>query len=208
MFIGHHAVAFAGKKIVPETSLGASVLAVSFIDLLWPIFLLAGWESVVIVPGLMKLSPFDFTHYPISHSLLGAGIWSAVLGAGYFAWTRYARGAAWMFAASLSHWFLDLVVHRPDLQIVPGGARYGFGGWDHPWLAIPLEGAMFAAAVWSWPGRRNGWFWSLVVFLPLVYAAAMFGPPPPDARPIAWSGLASWLLPLWAWAADRPRPLS
>ena len=71
MFVGHFGVALAAKKVAPRTSLGTLVLAAQFIDLLWPIFLLTGIEHVGIVPGITKVSPFDFTDYPISHSLLG-----------------------------------------------------------------------------------------------------------------------------------------
>jgi hypothetical protein len=39
-------------------------------DLLWPIFLLVGWEVVRIDPNGPKLAPFDFVSYPWSHSLL------------------------------------------------------------------------------------------------------------------------------------------
>ena len=80
MFIGHFGVALAAKKLAPRTSLGALVLAVQFADLLWPILLLAGIEHVEIVPGITKVSPFDFTDYPISHSLLMLFVWSLVVG--------------------------------------------------------------------------------------------------------------------------------
>jgi hypothetical protein len=38
-----------------------------------------------------------------------------------------------------------------------------------------------------------------------LYAANLLGPPPDDWRAVAWVGLASWLLPLWAWWIDRHR---
>src|SRR5690242_1147708 len=72
MFLGHFGVALAAKKAAPKTSLGALVFAAQFADLLWPILLLLGIEQVRIVPGLLAASPFDFTSYPVSHSLVGA----------------------------------------------------------------------------------------------------------------------------------------
>lgn len=215
MFIGHYALAFAGKKFAPKTSLGASTLAVSFVDLLWPVFLLLGWETVVIRPGLMKLSPFDFTYYPITHSLLGTAAWSTLLGCTYFSLTRYGRGALWMFFASLSHWFLDVIVHRSDLQIFPGNPlRIGLGLWDQPAIALPLEAVLFTAGVYVYwrsakiagvKPRTN--FWIFVAFLPVAYAAAIFGTSSLSAPTLAWTALAVWLLPLWAWKVDRPAPL-
>ena len=65
MFIGHIAVAFAAKKAAPETSLGTLAIAVSFIDLLWPIFLLLGIEHVRIDPGNTAFTPLDFYDYPM-----------------------------------------------------------------------------------------------------------------------------------------------
>ena len=49
--IGHIAVALAAKRVAPRTSLGTLAMAVEFTDLLWPIFLLLGWEEVRIAPG-------------------------------------------------------------------------------------------------------------------------------------------------------------
>jgi hypothetical protein len=60
MFIGHFGVALAGKNIAPRVSLGTLVFAAQFLDLLWPMFLLRGWEHVRIAPGITKVSPFDF----------------------------------------------------------------------------------------------------------------------------------------------------
>jgi hypothetical protein len=42
MFIGHFAVGFAAKTVAPRLSLGTLFLAVQFVDLLWPLFILMG----------------------------------------------------------------------------------------------------------------------------------------------------------------------
>ena len=47
MFIGHYAVGLASKKLAPRASLGALIAAPILLDLLWPIFLLLGWEQVM-----------------------------------------------------------------------------------------------------------------------------------------------------------------
>ncbi len=52
MFIGHYALALAAKRAAPQTLLGPLFAAASLADLLWPVFLLAGWEQVRIAPGL------------------------------------------------------------------------------------------------------------------------------------------------------------
>jgi len=44
MFIGHFAVGFAAKRAAPKVSLGVLIGAACVLDLLWPVFLLLGWE--------------------------------------------------------------------------------------------------------------------------------------------------------------------
>ena len=65
MFIGHLAVALAAKKVAPKVSLGTTTIAVQFVDLLWPVFLLLGIEHVRIDPGNTAFTPLDFFDYPI-----------------------------------------------------------------------------------------------------------------------------------------------
>jgi hypothetical protein len=48
-------------------------------------------------------------------------------------------------------------------------------------------------------------FWLFVAFLISIYLGNVFGPPPPDERLIAVSGLGIWLLVLWAYWIDRNR---
>ena len=69
MFVGHFGVGFGAKALAPKASLGTLFLAAQFIDLLWPTLLLLGLERVRIAPGITAVTPLDFEHYPISHSL-------------------------------------------------------------------------------------------------------------------------------------------
>ena len=62
MFVGHFGLGFAAKQAAPRTSLGTLFLAAQFIDLLWPILLLLGLETVRIVPGLTAATPIEFTN--------------------------------------------------------------------------------------------------------------------------------------------------
>ncbi len=72
MFIGHYAVALGAKKWTPKVSLDTLFLSTQFVDLLWPLFLLLGFEDVRIDPGNTAVTPLDFNHYPYTHRLLGA----------------------------------------------------------------------------------------------------------------------------------------
>src|SRR5690349_8380809 len=133
MFIGHFGVALAAKKVTPPTSLGSLFFAAQFLDLLWPVFLLLGWEHVHIAPGITRMTPMDFYDYPLTHSLAMAAVWSLAVGAGYYVIRKNRRRAWVMGLVVASHWMLDVVVHRPDLPLWPGGPKVGLGLWNS-WL--------------------------------------------------------------------------
>ncbi len=213
MFIGHVGAAFAAKRFAPKTSLGTLVFATGFVDLIWPIFLILGLEHVRITPGITRVTPFDFYDYPISHSLLAVAGWSLAIGLIYFAARRYGTGAWVVALCVLSHWVLDLIVHRPDLPLFPGGSgRYGLGLWNSLPVTLVVESAVFAIGLWMYRRETRatdrigtGALLSLAIFVVLCWMGALFGPLPPSAKALAWSGLALWLLPPWASWADRHR---
>src|SRR6185436_9891240 len=104
MFIGHHAAAFLGKRAAPRISLGVLMAAAMLLDLLWPIFTLAGIEHFRIDPGNTAFTPLDFHDYPITHSLLMALVWSLIAAVIYAIAKKSARDAAIVGLAVLSHW--------------------------------------------------------------------------------------------------------
>ncbi len=215
MFIGHFAVGFAAKKLAPRTSLGSLFFAAQFLDLLWPIFLLAGLEHVRIAPGITRMSPFDFYDYPITHSLLAAGIWSLLVVAAYYALRRRARAAWVMGLGVFSHWILDFLVHRPDLPLWPGGPRVGLGLWNSWVLETTLEVAIFAGGAWMYfsvtRARDNIGRYALcalLVFLFLGWVASLFAGAPPNERSMAWGALSMWILVPWAWWVDHHREIA
>lgn len=212
MFIGHDAVAFVAKPAAPRVSLGTTFLAVNWLDLVWPIFLLIGIERVEIDPTLPRLAPLDFAHYPWTHSLLFAALWGVGFGAVHFAFRRSVAAAVLLGLLVLSHWLLDFVVHVPDLPLYPGGPRVGLELWRSVPGAVGLELLLFALGAWVYWSRTEArdaiGRWALVgliVFLLAIYAINGLSPPPPSARAIAYVGLAGWILPLWAWWVDRHR---
>ena len=213
MFIGHNAVAFAAKRVAPRTSLGVLMAAVMLVDLIWPIFLMLGIEHVRIRRGATRMTPLDFVDYPWTHSLVMGIAWAVLFGGVYFAITRYGRGAMVAGACVLSHWFLDLIVHRPDLPLFPGGGpKLGLGLWNSPPVAIAIESAMFAVGILIYrdttkPIDRIGTvaFWSFVFVLAAIYVANAGGTPPPNVRLLEWMGLSGFLLPVWAAWFDRHR---
>ena len=214
MFLGHFGVGFGAKAIAPRTSLGSLFLAAQLIDLLWPTFLLAGVERVRIVPGWTRVTPLEFVHYPISHSLLAVFGWAAMVAVVYALIRRYRRGATVLALAVVSHWLLDAVVHRPDLPLYPGGRyRLGLGLWSSIAGTLAVEVPLFLLGVWLYlrsteasdrVGRRAAW--GLVGFLAVIYAANLSGSPPPSVFALAWVGQAQWILISWGYWLDRHRP--
>src|SRR2546430_15720587 len=77
MFIGHYAVALAAKRVAPRTSLGTLFAATSLADLLWPVFLLFGWEQAHVVPGPNPFLTLWLDSIPIPHSLTALIRWGA-----------------------------------------------------------------------------------------------------------------------------------
>lgn len=209
MFLGHYAVAFAAKRAAPATSLGTLFLASVFIDLLWPVLLLAGIERARIDPALRGIGPLVFEHYPISHSLLMVGLWAALLGVACLLAARDRRGALIVAALVMSHWLLDAIVHRPDLALIPGGtARIGLGLWNAPLASAIAELGLFCGGVLLYvratPGQKRWPLAVLCVLLLAIFAGDLLGPPPPSMAAVAWVGLAQWLLVAAGWWLDRP----
>ncbi len=65
-------------------------------------------------------------HADYTHSILGALLLAAILGLAFLPrWGR--RVAAVIAFVVMSHWVLDLIVHRPDMPILPGNAGDLYG---------------------------------------------------------------------------------
>jgi hypothetical protein len=219
LFIGHFATAFAAKallkKSAPALSLGTAFLAAQFIDLLWPTLLLAGIERVEINPGDTAFTPLNFVFYPITHSLVAVVFWASSFAMAYVMIRRNVAAAVTLGFLVLSHWLLDLVTHRPDLPLVPGGTVFvGLGLWNSVVWTLIVEGALYILGVWLYvratvaKNRTGTWaLWTLVGFLALTYALNVFGPPPPSVDAIAVAGHAMWLIVLWGYWIDRNRTI-
>ncbi len=213
MFLGHYGVGFGAKKLVPGISLAVLFIAAQFLDLLWPVMLLLGFAHVEIKPGITKMTPLDFTSYPISHSLLMALLWGVLFG--LIAWAVLKKTKPAIIIALLvpSHWFLDLLVHRPDLPLVPGlSLKVGFGAWNSMAATLVLEGLFFFGGLYIYlrstrSKNKTGTFalWGMVIFFVAIYLLSIFGSPPPNATAIAWAGNLQWLFVIWAWWVDKNR---
>jgi hypothetical protein len=220
MVLGHFGVGLGAKKYAPTISLGVLFMAIQFADLLWPDLLLLKMEFVEIQPNDSKF-PFNFTYYPFDHSLLMATFWSLVFGAVYYwlAKSPDVRTAIILGLCVLSHWILDLFVHKPDLPLYFGDSpKFGFGLWNFPWLVAVIEGAIFLWGMLTYMNSTraknsagNWGFWLLMVLLVLGHIAGQTSPPPPTVEGLAWGAQVIWVFIFLGFWVDRNRevkPLS
>jgi len=213
MLIGHYGAAFALKAAERRISLGVLFIAAQFVDMLWIVLVLAGAEKVRLEPN--DATPVDFVSYPWSHSLLMSVVWA--IGAFLIvrllpiykgAWHK--RAALVVAICVLSHWFLDLPMHRGDLPIGLHGPNVGLGLWNYRTLSVILEAVVLFAGFWIYlykAPRRNYGLLVLAVFLFVVLLINTYGPSPSDVSAMASSGLAFYVfVSAVAWWLDRPAP--
>jgi len=214
MFIGHFGLGFGAKKIAPGVSLGTLFIAAQFLDLLWPVLLLLNIEHAALKPGTGHAQPIDFTHYPISHSLLMVVVWAVVFGSVYWLFKKNIRTAVILGLCVISHWVLDLIVHLPDLPLYPGddSPRFGFKLWNSFWGTLLLEGSIFIAGLILYvratvAKNKKGkiGLWILTGLLIVSHAANLLGPPPPNMTAVSWAGNLQWLFVVLAFWVDRNR---
>jgi hypothetical protein len=151
MFVGHYAAAFALKGKEKTASLGMLFIAVQFVDILFFPLVLLGIERLNLVDNINAVNNFDLEYMPFTHGLLGSLIWSGLFYVLYFFVlvknkTNKRTIAMIMAIGVLSHWFADLLVHTPDLPLINGEPKLGFGLWNYRGLTFALEAFLL---IWS-----------------------------------------------------------
>ncbi|HXE74967.1 MAG TPA: hypothetical protein VNN18_04915 [Candidatus Xenobia bacterium] len=153
MFIGHYGVAFAVKSVEKRIPLWLLFLAVQFVDLLWGVLVLLGVEKARITQEFRGSLPLDLYYMPYTHSLPAVLVWSL---AAYLAYRLVAsktdspshRVSLLVALAVLSHWILDLVVHRPDMPLYDDAYKLGLALWNYPLPALALEIGIYFGGLW------------------------------------------------------------
>ena len=212
MVIGHFGFGLGAKKFAPKVSLGTLFLAVQWADLLWPVLLLLNIEHVRLRPDDHKF-PFDFTDYPITHSLLMGVVWGLCFGILYWLVKKDRRSALVVGICVLSHWVLDLIVHQPDLPLFPGNSpKVGLGLWNWPLMTLLIESTLFITGTVLYlrtTKARNTtgkWsFWLLAGLLVVGHLAGLYSPLPSSVRAVAWAGQVQWIFVLMGYWVDRNR---
>lgn len=142
MITGHFGLAAGVKSRATEVPLWALMFATVWLDIVFVPLFLAGVETLSPAPGAHAGYGGAIIHADYTHSLVGALLLSALLGwVSSIRWGRFSGVVIGL--VSFSHWVLDLVVHRPDLPILPGNVldlpRLGFGLWRYPAASAAVE---------------------------------------------------------------------
>ena len=183
MFIGHWAPALAVAARRPAPSVGMLFVAAQLVD--WAFFglLITGVERMRFSPGISAMNPMDLYHMPYTHSLVGSAGFAAGFAALIWSLTKDRAAALLAGAVVLSHWFLDLLVHVPDLTLAGSPPKLGLGLWNHPMIEMPLELGITFGALWLYARARRPAalrVWTLTGVLALLQAINWFGPVEPE----------------------------
>ena len=213
MFIGHFAPALVAAARPKAAGLGTLFVAAQLIDIGFAALLVPGIKAMRIVPGITAMNPMDLYHMPWTHSLLGTLIWAKIFSVIVWFATKRKEAAIGAALVVVSHWFIDVIVHIPDLTLYGMPPKLGLGLWNHPLIAMPLEILLIGGAFLYYLRRTeapggNRRLWILAGLLAFAQAVDWFGPKEPVySLAIPVTMLSAYALPAgtatWAGANRR-----
>ena len=213
MFVGHLAIALTAKRIESRVSLGTWVLAASLADLLAFPLLILGIEHFAVEPGTMSNRVVG-QNIAYSHSLLTVAAYSALFAVVYFLRRRYWRGALLLSCVVLTHWFLDVVSHRPDMPLAPGvSVVFGLGLWNSLPATLLVEGGfwllsviLYVRATRARSRAAHFVFWIGIVLLTLLWYGNITAGMDPHPIKAGVGGLIVFsFVVAWAYSMNRLR---
>jgi hypothetical protein len=160
MIAGHLAAGMAIKGAVPQAPIWALLIAAVFLDVLNPVFALAGLDRAVIGEW--------------SHSLAMSLVWSVLLGT-LFLW-RGRTVALAVGIAVLSHFVLDAIVQSGVALWPYSSVRIGLDLWrvlPTGWWFVELA-LVAGGVIYYWKRRRKEGSlrvaaWALAAFVLIVH---------------------------------------
>ena len=179
MFIGHFAPALIAATHKDAPRLPVLFFGAQLVDWAFFAFLLTGTEKMRFQQGISAMNPMDLYHMPYTHSLIGAAVWALGLAAIVWMATKNRTGALLAAAVVLSHWFLDWLVHVPDLTIAGQPPKLGLGLWNYPIIEIPLELALIFGSLWIYArkrGAKGAPLWTIAILFAALQLFSWFGP--------------------------------
>ncbi len=184
MFAGHFGIAATVKSKTPELPLWSLIVSSQLLDIAFIPFNLAGLEKIVPLGDGGYGNVMIYAFY--THSLIGALLLSII--AALLAGRLWGKVSGLITGAVVfSHWILDLIVHRPDMPILPGNfgglPLLGFGLWESvpasmffELLIIAVGATFYFRFVLKRPdvkskGKSLAAGWTMIVFLLLSFGS-------------------------------------
>jgi hypothetical protein len=161
--INHAATALLLKKRWPDLPIIPALISVQLIEFLWVFLNLAGVEVTTLIPPVRSLADVHLSYMPFSHSV---GSVLLIAGLSWFFLRRVLRRPDWAVPVALgicSHIVLDVLVHAPDIEAIPGlsAFRLGSGLYNVPVYALLAEMLFAVFCWWVYRGSRT-LLWALV----------------------------------------------
>jgi hypothetical protein len=173
MFVGHYAAAMAAKAIEPKAPMWTLAAAAQLVDIGWSSLIIAGVEHARVDPTLPG-SALVLYDMPWTHSLPAAFAWSVGAALLVMLLLRLPIWASAVVGLTVfSHWLLDLLVHRPDLALWPGGEKVGLALWNYPVPEQALEIGLIAVCGAAWVASRKSLgrlAWPAIAFIGFLVA--------------------------------------
>lgn len=183
MFVGHYSAAFVAAAHPKAPKLGTLFVAAQLVDIGFFSFVLAGVEHMRLTPGITAMNNMDLYDMPWTHSLVGALGWALAFGLVVSFWLRSRAAGVITGGVVLSHWLLDLLVHRPDLTLAGSPPKLGLGLWNYPAVEMPLEIVLLLGSAWFFARSarpRTGRLELLILLLLGLQGFNWFAPQPTE----------------------------
>ena len=167
MYIGHYGFAFYLKKKTNEIPLWLIFLSVQLVDFLCFILIIFGIERMKYIPNLNPWLRTHLEYFPYSHSLITNVILAFFI---FFIFWKF-KDKIWGIILSIgviSHWFIDFLVHTPDLPLYLDRYKVGLGLWQLPWVTFFIE-IIIVIAGFCYLYKGSG-----MLFRPLILIVLMF----------------------------------
>jgi hypothetical protein len=154
--INHAATALLLKKRWPDLPVIPALISVQLIEFLWVFLNLAGVEVTTMVPPVRSMADIHLSYMPFSHSL---GAVLLIAGLSWLVLRTVAGRPGWAAPIAIgicSHIVLDVLVHAPDIEAIPGltAFKLGTGLYNVPVFALLAETLFAVFCWWVYGGSR------------------------------------------------------
>jgi hypothetical protein len=184
MFIGHYAVGFVLRKKSTDIPLWLIFISVQFVDILAFLFILLGIEHIKYNPSSNPFLRTIIEYVPYSHSFVANVLLSFIV----FLLSWKLKSKEWgviLSAGVLSHWFLDTLVHLPDMPLFHNSLKVGLGLWKFPIVAFLLELSLLViAGYYLLAGYKKRKRHIILMLLLSAGFLSMFFAPEAEATPV------------------------